>query len=425
MTRGDTRLWRKLGLTQPLISVWSEEDESFAMNDDEIKSITINRGGSDSVFGTQDHTMEINTVASRGARTGRPLHCDLTPYGAQRLEDLTAADAATITPRYFGRIGRQSIDDLGGIWDKSKWQTTVYCSKWQSQLENSDRVGNQISGSSVMYLFKHFMNPEYSGLEYIPPAQYPSPTTDYGIMSNDYDLGEAKIPYSEFASKYFDAPGFYVQNTRAGVDRVLTLDYRWQVAQKRLETWLPITRSQALAPTVWDQPNEDRPRNHRTSWRDSSGARSVVTGPDVSDVRIPVVEHDISYIHFDSDYQPIHRGYVAYGAERSDSGYRLPSITIDMLHLISSPVEADRWQARLLLYLEMGDPVFLSGDWYVNMQGINFASGITEKITADRWDITLSLTPSYPTVGQWSPEVKPRTWQAARTPWHDATWPWG
>lgn len=419
-----SRLWRKLGLTQPLISIWSEADPDFAMNDHDITSITINRGGSNSVIGLQDHTMEVNTIASRGARTDKPIHCDLTTYGANRLADLTGATASLIKPRYFGRIGRQTIEDLGGIWDPSKWHTNVYCSKWQSQLENSDRVGNQISGQTVMYLFDHFMNPEYSNLPYLPKAEFPSPDAHYGAMINDYDLGTAKITYSEFARKYFDDPGFYVQNTRKGADRVLTMQYRWSVAMSRLENQIPITRSQAISPATWEQPNEDRPRNHRVYWTDDSGPRTSVTGPDPSDVRIPLVEHDIKHIRFYTDHQPLHRNYAAYGADRSDSGYRLPSVTIDLLRLIASDEPSHRVQARQLLNLEMGDPVFLGGDWYVNTQGVSFASGIVEKITPDRWDLELSLTPSYPTVGEWSPDIAPQTWESARIPWNSANWPW-
>lgn len=419
-----SRLWKKLGLTQPLISIWSEADPDFAMNDHDITSITINRGGSNSVIGLQDHTMEVNTIASRGSRTDRPLHCDLTTYGANRISDLTAANPDIIKPRYFGRIGRQTIEDLGGIWDPSKWHTNVYCSKWQSQLENSDRVGNQISGNTVMYLFDHFMNPEYSNLPYLPKAEFPAPEANYGVMINDYDLGTAKITYSEFARKYFDDPGFYVQNTRAGADRVLTLAYRWSVAMSRLEYQIPITRSQAISPATWEQPNENRPRNHRVIWKDSNGHRSAMTGYDVNDVRIPLVDHDMGHIRFYDDYQPLHLNYLSYGAERVDSGYRLPSITIDLLRLITSSEPSHRVQARQLLGLEMGDPVFLGGDWYVNTQGVSFASGIVEKITPDRWDLELSLTPSIATVGEWSPDIAPMTWEAARIPWNSANWPW-
>lgn len=419
-----SRLWKRLGLEQPLISVWSEEDSSFALNDHDITSITINRGGN-GVIGLQDHTMEVNTIASRGARTDRPLHCDLTTYGANRLADLTGATPSIIKPRYFGRIGRQTIDDLGGIWQPENWHTNVYCSKWQSQLENSDRVGNQISGNTVLYLMDHFMNPEYSNLPYLPSAEFPSPEAHYGAMINDYDLSEAKITYSEFATKYFDDPGFYVQNTRAGADRVLTIAYRWSVAMSRLEYQIPLTRSQAISPATWEQPNEDRPRNHKVYWYDADGtARSSITGPDVNDVRIPLVEHDIFHIRFYDDYQPLHRNYLAYGAERSDSGYQLPSVTVDLLYLISSPIPAHRVQARQLLGLEMGDPVFLSGDWYVNTQGVQFATGITERITPDRWELELTLTPSYVTLGEWSPDIPPRMWESARIPWDTATEPW-
>lgn len=419
-----SRLWRRLGLTKPLVNVWSETDSEFAMNDHDIASITINRGSSSGGFGTQEHTMEVNSVVPRGVRTTQPIHYDLTTYGANRLVELIGGDPSWYRNRYFGRIGRQTIDDSGGISDPSKWHTNFYCSKWQSQLENSDRVGNQIGGHLVMYLFKHFMNPDVSGLDFIPPAEYPSLDEHYGWMSNTYELDEAKIPYSEFSRKYFTDPGYYVQNTRYGADRVLTIQYRWSQAQARLETQIPITRSQAISPAQWEQPNENQPSNHYVAWRDANGHRSAITGPDPNDVRVPRVDHDISYIRWASDYQPTQMMYASYGAERTDAGYRIPSITVDLLRLIDSPFHAHRLQARQLLRLEMGEPIYLSNDWHPYLRGIHFAVGLNEKISADRWDLEISLMPSIGVVGFWTPEIPAAMWDSARYPWQDETRRW-
>lgn len=420
MPRGSSRLWKKLGLTSNLINVWSEEAPDLNLNDSNIKSITINRGSD--TTGVQDHTLELETAINRGLITDAPLHCDLTAAGRDRIIALTGAPT-NIQQRYFGRIGRQTIRDAGGI-DGTQWKTNFYCSKWQSQLANSDRLGNQISGEPVKYLFDHFLNPTDPRLAYTPKPEYTSPAADYGTMVNTYDLGEAKIPYGEFATKYLADPGYYVQNTRAGADRVMTLKYRWDNALSRMNTWLPLTRSQVISPAGWEQPNENHARNHRTYWLESDGKKMAMTGPDINDVRVPVVDHDLSYIRWSSNYQPLHLGYLSYGAERTNSGWRIPTVDIDLLYLISSPFYSHRAQARQLLQMEMGDPVFLSGDWYYALGGIHYAVGITEKITPDVWNMTLSLEPSIAAVGEWTPTVPARTWESARYSWDEATGTW-
>lgn len=419
-----SRLWKKLGANQSVFNVTSDGDPTLNAVDHHITAITITRGSADSVFGTQNHTIEVDTIVSLGDRTDQSIRLKLTPYGQSLLSSRLDYSASGFADRYFGRVGTQRIRDAGGIHDGSKWHASLYGSKWQSQLEISDRVGNQISSSTVYYLMDHFMNPGYSHLGELPAAQFPAPTADYGTMINNLDLGEAKITYSEFTNRYFDAPGFYVQNLRTGADRVLTLDHRWSVTMARLETYYPLTRSQCLAPTEWEQPRQDRPRNHRIYWRSPTGPSQATTGPDVNDVRIPLVEVDASYIRFDTDTQPMRRNHAAYGAERIDTGYRLPSLTIDLLRLIDSGKYDDKRQAIQLLLMEMGDPVFLSGDWHASLSGILYATGIKETITPDRWDLELSLTPSIAAVGQWSPPIPARIWDSANHAWDSETRQW-
>lgn len=420
-----SRLWSKLGLTQPLMSVWNDDAEPFFLGDHDLQSITINRGSDGSVFGEQEHTLEVTTTFLQKVRTDEPIACAITDYGAQQIVNRIGGTVASIKNRFFGRIGRQVITDHGGIGDAAKGSTTVYASKWQSQLRNSERVGNQIDGEQVMYLFQHFMRPEGSNLPHLPDPLFTAPSSHYGHLSNDLDLGAAKITYAEFATKYLEAPGYYVQNTRAGHDRVFTIERMWSHAHDDLRTHRPLSRSQVLAPAQWDQPTEDRPRNHSVLYTNSLGnVRRKTIGPDPANVRVPVTEHDVSHIQYVNEYQPTQMNIAMYSQERTNSGYRIPEVEVDLLRLITSDRRVDRDQAQQLLALEMGNAVFLSNDWNHNLVGMHFALGIKEKITPDAWNITLSLMPAIAVVGHWSPEIPPHIWDSARYAWDTETRPW-
>lgn len=410
-----------------MFSVWSLLDDEFEMTDHDLKAITINRGAAGAVFGEQDHTMEINSAVVRGVRTDYPIRCQLTNYGAQHLADRLGGDPAAFQDRFYGRIGRQVVDDAGGIGvEGGKWETSIYASKWQSQLRNLQRVGWQNNGEPVMSLFEQFIFRQYNNLPHMPNPIFPSDSWDYGTMKNDYDYEQQQITYGDFSTKYFDDLGYYVQNTRAGADQVLTIERRWSLAQYRLDKMLPLTRAQVLAPSQWEQPNEDRPRNHTVIYQlvgNSEWQRRTI-GPDPDDPRIELAEHDVSYVGWPTLYQPTQMLAARYAQERTNTGYSLPSVEIDLLRLIDSDSEADRTQARQLLELEMGDPIYLSNDWANQIRGIHYATGITESISADGWNMTLSLVPTNVVVGEWSPDVTPQSWDSAREFWDEETRAW-
>lgn len=420
-----SRLWKRLGLTAPLFNVWTESDSAFQMSDHDITAITINRGSADGIFGEQDHTLEVNSIVMREVRTGAPIHCDLTASGAQKLVDLVGGTTDSIRRRYFGRIGRQTVDDGGGIFDTSRWHTTFVASKWQSQLKKSDRVRYQLHGTPLRDFARNFMRPARADLPHLPDPEYPSPESHYGYLYNDYDLEEQALTYSEFVTKYLEEPGYYVQNMRDGRDRLLTIERRWSEANSRLLTDVPITRSQVLAPAQWEQPNEDAPSNHSVRYRNAAGVNEGrVVGPDPSDDRVPVIDHDVSHIRWLDNYQPTQMNYARHAAERIDTGYRLPTMEINLLRLIASTSAGDRLQAQQLLRLEMGDPIFLSYDWYPYLRGVLFVSGITEKITPDGWELSLSLVPSLVVVAHRPPDVPPQAWDSARYSWDNETRRW-
>lgn len=420
-----SRLWRRLGMTAPIFNIWSEEDSGLQMTDRDITAITITRGSAGGGFGEQEHTLEVTSAEYRNRSTGNPVHCDLTASGANRIASLIGGNTANIVRRYFGRIGKQTVDDIGGRLNFDKWGTTIYASKWQSQLRRFEREGDQINGSHVVDLFEHFMDPTIYHITHLPTPEFPSHESRYGVMRNNYSNEERRITYSEFSNKYLEAPGYYVKNMRAGHDRVMTIERRWTEALQRLETHIPLLRSQVLSPATWEQPNEDVPSNHMVVYQTQDGEwRRRTIGPDTNDERIPLTEHDVSYIGWQLMEQPTTMLTVRYARERLDSGYRVPTVEIDLLRLIDSDSVADRRQARQLLEMEMGDPVFFSSDWHHQLRGVHFAEGITETIAHDQWTLSLSLTPSISVVGEWPIHVPAVTWDSAPVWWDNALNTW-
>ena len=136
-----------------------------------------------------------------------------------------------------------------------------------------------------------------------------------------------------------------------------------------------------------------------------------------------VVEHDLSQARFNNEDQPRAEGYRLRALEW-DGSYSIPSVEIDLLHLITSPRRYDRDQAARLLTMEIGDPVYLSGDWHHQLQGIHFATGITENITGAGWSLTFSISPAQTVVGSVSPTVPARVWDSATYPWSDESRTW-
>lgn len=417
-----SRLWKKLGLTSNFIRVWSEEVSDLNIDDSNITSITINRGSSSGISGVQEHTIEIATTVPRDIYTGAPIHCDLSAAAMSVITRLTGAND-TVKPRYFGRIGRQTVDDTGGYanYGGGTWSTTFFGASWQAQLPNIEKEIPQNAWDWLITHIKTAAWPRGVGLSYLPEPDMPAAASQYGQIVETGD----PIAWKDTVQKYVDDPGLYVQNTRTGKDRFLTYELRWNQAQAALEDTPPLTRSQALSPAQWDQPNAALTRSHRVYWTGADGVKWATTGEKPSDPDLPIVEYDLKHIRWSTnEFQPWHVALVGYGQE-INTGYRIPTITIDMLRLITSPVYYHRLQARYILALNMGDPIYLSNDWHWYLRGIHFASGITEKITPDAWEITLSLTPSAETVGEWTPQVPAQIWESARYPWSDETRRWG
>lgn len=410
-----SRLWRKLGVTQPLVRVWN--NAGLDLNDHVIQSIKISRGSSEPEDGIHTPTAEVAVNTFDEVRSDEKFRIDLTAYATNLISELCGADRDKIRPRFYGRIGRETVTDI----TTRKRRMTLYAASWDAQLRNiKTKYTPSYNENVASFLIRTAAAPG-SGLPSRPEWTRPATGEQYGYVRR---TDEEPVTYSEAIDKWAKDIGLYVQTRRDGSNRILTHELRWQWALDRLQTEMPITRSHAVSPATWEQPSADIPKSHRVLWSNTDGDQAGSWGWNVENPNMPVEIHDMSHVRWwTNEFQPKASGRT-YQQRNMLTQYRLPSITFDILRLLTSSSHPQRRQAAQLISLEPGDPVFLSGDWHLQLRGIHFAVGIEESITPDGWEITLNLADSREVVGEASPRVPPRTWESAQFQWMNASGTW-
>ena len=396
-----SRLYRVLKPTAELFSF--DVDGARLYGDTGIRSIAIHRGQTPAA-GVAPSTCEIATVAFASVRTGKSCSVHLTDHGASIMAGLTGANPATIAQRFNGRIGRQTVDDTG-----KRQLTTFSAASWTAQLPGNSTPQSTVAGENIGVVIGRIMAPASLGL---PEPVRMAPAEQYGTVWTP-----AAGKYSDLIGKYTDDLGVIVRDTRAGGSQILTHKFRRDRAAANMAAAVPLTRSQAISPAKWEQGNEVQPRNYKVSYTNASNTTTTATYGDPGNPAVEVVDVDMKHAKFATDTsQPDSEGF----ARRSRdwvSSYRIPSVTVDLLHLVSSPAPIHQRQAAWLLGMEAGDAVYLSGDWYTQLRGIQYAEAITERITPTAWTIEFSLTPAHAAVGEISPAVPARTWESLTGTW--------
>jgi hypothetical protein len=326
------------------------------------------------------------------------------------MADLVGVNPATVQPRFSGRIGRQTVDDRG-----TRQTTTLLAASWTAQLARVRKTVTPPVGSNIALVIAELLTS--NALPRLGDPTRMGTPDQYGTVHKVQDPQS----YSDIG-KWTSALGFTVRETRAGGRQILTHAQRWEDAQDGLDTSLPVIRSQALAPAKWQQSAEGIPRNQRLTWGSGNGTNSATWGQ-VDDPTAVVVDHDLTHARFNNEDQVRAEG-ARLRALEWETAYDLPSVEIDLLHLITSDRKYDRDQAARLLVLEAGSPIYLSGDWHHQLQGIHFAVGITETITGAGWTLNLELAPSYHVVGSISPTVPARVWDSATYAWSAESRTW-
>ena len=399
------RLYRtlaKIGIPTPLLQITSD---TFQVTDDQITSVSISHGGTDPSPGIQPSTCETVIQRPSWITTGESFSVKLTAAAAGALATMTGVSTYRILDRFTGRAGRQTNTDTPrGL------SARFTAASWSAQLGRITRplyinAGTLVS-DSIRFLSTSDALPQINVLtfgafdvlaETIPDATYQntiaSLTSDIGVLARD---------------------------TRAGALELWALPYRMSWAEQQIGSTYPLTRSQAISPATWEQPNEGLPAKVRADWIASDGtphARSS-GGTETSIVE----RHDWTHIRAQTTGLDIR--FESLVQQQWHRVFRLPSITVDLLYLLSSGRPYHIGQVGMLLDLDAGDTIGLSGDWYKDLQGLHVVSGLDEKLTQSEWTLTLSLIPHRLVFGTLSPPVPALVWDSATYPWDDETRPW-
>lgn len=399
----------RIGVTSPLLEV---AGETFTASDDTITSVAISHGGTSPSPGIQPSTCETVLQQALWMRTGQHLTVRLTSAAATSIANRTGGTVtpARIRDRFAGRIGAQDYDDQG-----DRFSIRLAAASWSAQLGRLRDVKRWYNAGTPVNDVIRFLVATHPALPQIDWISFG--TGDWDVLATDQPEGTI----DNLLDKVTGDVGVLVRDTRAGRLEAWPIAYRRGWALQDLERNYPITRSQAISPAKWSQPNENMPAKVAALWIEQDGTEEHVSAGGTED---SIVErHDWRYLRDQgTDNMRVHwRALVAQEWERV---LRIPSITIDLLMLLGSDSSYHRGQAGLLLGLDAGDTIGLSGDWYNDLQGIHIVAGIDEQITGTSWTLTLSLVPWRLVFGEVSPNVPALVWESATYPWADETRRW-
>lgn len=393
----------RLGIPSPLVTVTGD---NFTADDDQVSSVSISHGGSDPSPGVQPSTCETVIQRPLWLKTGQPLTVKLTQQAAAAIATLTGTvPTYTIVNRFAGRVGAQDYDDRA-----DRLSARLAAASWSAQLSRVNRTQWINAGVAVSTAIRSLST---------SPAV---PEIEFAAFGT-FDVLAADMPdatYRDTMGKLTGDIGVMLRDTRAGVLEAWALPYRMSWAEGQLGSKYPLTRSQAITPAKWSQPNENLPAKVRAEWIGSDGQPAAYSAGGTEDSIREV--HDWTHIQARTDGLLMHgRSLVRQQWERV---LRIPSIKVDLLYLLASDNPYHRGQAGMLLALDAGDTIGLSGDWNNDLRGIHIVSGIDEQISSEAWTITLSLIPHLLVFGYAGPAVPPMVWESATYPWDDETRNW-
>lgn len=418
-----SRLWRVLGLTSPLLSVTSPS-LTPDLDDHTLSSLTIEAGTTMAGLTTVGATIDAAGVHVMGY-TGNDLDIDLTTHGASRLAALTGKSAASITPRFRGRLTGQAITDKG-----TASATTLTAQDWPALISQLDKGASaNASDPSVWTLYTSLFNstaiPElYDKLvpwgATWPWVRFPPGTPD-----------PFHIDTADVIGKFTADLGILIRQDRAGTptawsnDHLRALSDQWSTVNPD-----PLQRSQVVKPVQWERPSTIPTRIGWTQLLgigDHDNTGSYLTGRMEPVDRI---EHlDLTHIwdigSTSNSPSPELQSVMRARAYRTSArDLTVNKVTVDVLGLLARNHGTDRAQVGNLLAMNHGDPIALGYDWPNDVAGVYFARKIIHRITPTSWHIDIDLMSKGHVTGYGNTDATPlsgRTWDTAHPPRRD-TW---
>lgn len=407
------RTLNKIGLAVPTFGFYCEQ--LGTLYDDDIHSVVITRGKSGRGGGYNPTLLEISVrgkySAAIAGKEGRFFIRDLQ---ADPLGAVVGKTGATIARRFTGRVGQTTVEDTGKI-----YTTTIGAASWLAQMNYSTASFDPLVGhnlNTVIRGISHASDPN-RGINMVP----------VGTTEETISQPRDPVTFRDGIGPYAQDLGILLQETREGVTRILPTLWRIGDVKDRLATELPLIRSQAISPAVWEQLNESPGlKVDYTITNDTGGvATRTAETENTSGENRETQAVDWSFIQVPTVDNQLYR--EAYGRvfEANTRQFKIPSVTVDLLRLIGSDKPYHRQQAGQLLALEAGDPVFFSGDWPAELRGVQMAEGITETINSEQWTMELSLVPYAQALGDTpAPVVPGRVWDSMIGSWDQENRKW-
>lgn len=388
---------------------------SFAEADETIQSIVITRGATGRNVGHNPSVCEVRVTGRKdGFTTGNPMNVVLREDPASRLGAFLGIGGPDIATRYRGRLGKVGIDDTG-----KRFDSDLAASSFLTQMNYSPASftpgAQQALGSLLLDMTK---------------ANEPLRGIDFGTLIGDvgivhYAAGQPTL-YKDGIGDYAADIGIVLQERRDGSTLAYSHLTRHTVAANRVLSDFPLMRQQAISPGRYEQSNERPAKSVAYTIVNSSGGVATRT----AEIENPTGENrEVEQVDwkkwqvFGVDNQ-LYREAYARVFESSARLYSIPTIKIDLLHLLREDSTYSKRIARQILALEVSEPVFLSGDWPPRLQGAHFAEGIKETIGPDEWSFELSLVPHAAAIGTISPEVPAKAWDSLTKQWNSETREW-
>lgn len=415
--RRPSRLHRLTPGTWPSLLTVDGYEMPFSLPDRDLTKVTIRHGSGDRGGGFSASVCEFTTTDPGMRRAVGGYRCDvnLTTAAAAAIGTLTGTSSSKVTDRWAGRLAVNEVDDRG---DTSAHTTaTIRGTSWLTQMVDSLNATSPTKGRRIDGTLQDALG-------------ITTGTTPRGIVLNAVRgtpdrvaVGETEnLFWTQYLGKYITEPGYIIRQRRDGAVDLLTLP--WLVAQAASTPTLPLVRSRAIRPARWAMHNERPPRDHHYTYTQPNDTvrTDVVSLPNnVGEIN---GQTHIDYTHVYDDTDQLHLEVLGRAHSESVSDFRIPTVTVDLLTLFSSPHSYHHELAGHLLALEVYDPVPLSGDWPWQTRGVHFAAGITETITPRAWTLELTLVPHQHMTGQPSPAVRQIIWDQMIDPWEQTTDPW-
>lgn len=408
------RLYRSLSkfVTLPVFRFLAEGWTTF--NDDQIRGITITRGLGEPGGGVAVSTLEVEVATPLHAvqLTGREARIYMNSTQAEQLKEHCEYQGAAsdFMNRFRGRIGPVSVTDTGKPLTTS---TNLLASSWIAAEMRSGKVQTITQPVYIDDAVRSLMRRQ--------PSRY----TMYRYGARDIlNTTLTDTTYSESIDKFTTDFEVLIGDLRNGHARMMFLSWRLQEALNRISTQLPVLRSQAIANATWEQPNEAHSTMYAITYKDANGVLQSTTRYSESNIEADSETKALDWTHFNCSTNQWDLASKAIVYRETTNMFRLPSLTVDLLHLLNSSKLYDRRIAGQMLTLETADTVNLSGDWPGLLRGVYVVTGITERITSESWEMELSLATMIETLGEYSPNVPARVWDSATYPWDEETRKW-